>query len=143
MLVYPQYVISVARDGEGGDDGDFWKCIRNYFAGGQGGGSRIRNAIPPSAMETKLPDKEIEKLSTPNKEENFQEKPSKPFYYVLPPNSGLQYIPGIFPKFNVNNPFLATLNTKSTIDVLTPQKKENVQIIGDVKPIDIEPKERN
>lgn len=75
------YFNSCDEGGEGGDDGGF---------GGFGSGKYQRKRIPiiiPPPIESKLPDKEAEKIDAPEKEKVDENKPSKPFYYVLPPNS--------------------------------------------------------
>lgn len=150
--MYPQHQFLLPREGEGGEGGGFWQSVINYF-GCEGGESLLRTAIPPT-IDTKLPDKEVEKLGTTsiiNNEDKFDEKPLKPFYYVLPPSPGLHYYypqtsfvgqSNIFPKFNGYNPF--SINTKSTSGVLTPRTKEiNDQVKEDLKSYAVHTKEKH
>lgn len=100
--MYPQYQFLVPREGEEGGGG-FWQTIVNYFGGcGEGGegGAYFRRIIPPT-IDTKIPEGDTEKQGPPTKEDGIDRKPSKPFYYVLPPSPGFNYY---FPQPNLFNP---------------------------------------
>lgn len=104
--------------GEGGEGeeggGGFWQSIFNYFGScGEGDGSSFRAIIPPTS-DLKHPDGDLEKQGPTEKKENNYRKPSKPFYYVLPPAPNINYyysqpdISGqqnILPKYIASIPF--------------------------------------
>lgn len=100
------------KEGEGGGQGGgeggggFWQTVINYFGscggagdeGGEGGGELvrkviIRKAIIPPPVEIKVPERESEKLGATETEkvEVDELKPSKPFYFVLPPSPNQLY----------------------------------------------------
>lgn len=112
------------REGEGGGDGGggFWQSVINYFGScdGGGGGGGFRRIIPPT-IDTKIPDGETDKQGITQKEDGIDRKPSKPFYYVLPPTPGFNYYfpqpnlfnqPNLYPKYISTNAF-RTPNAKS------------------------------
>lgn len=112
MLLYPQYQFVVPREGEGGEGeagGGFWQSIINYF-GTCGGGDEYfrRRTIPPpidptkipgaDTIDIKVPGGDTEKQGSKEKDDGIDRKPSKPFYYVLPPAPGFNYY---FPQPNL------------------------------------------
>lgn len=97
-MEYPQYQSIVPRQGGGGggESGGWWQSLQKYFCGGGGGLETdapvlIRVFIPPN-VDIKLPEKETEKYGPTGEKIDVNEidkKPSKPFYFVLPPNQVL------------------------------------------------------
>lgn len=132
-MLYPQFV---PREGEGGGDGGggFWQGVINYFGscGGEGSGSYIR-IIPPT-IETKVPDGDTEK--TMQKEGgSIDRKPSKPFYYVLPPSPGFNHY---FPQPDLfNQPIVTTsfrisnaksINDRKISNEMNTENPSNIEI---------------
>lgn len=150
MLLYPQYRY-VLRDGE--DGGGFWQQVINYFGScGEGGGGASANfrAIIPPTVDTKIPEAgaeaaaQPEKQGEPPKEILIDRKPSKPFYYVLPPSPEFNYYfpqpdlfkPQAIPPNSIQTYILSSSFRKSPLNYITPEidirqskaKSINVQI---------------
>lgn len=114
LLVYPQYQLLPSRQdgggggGQGGSGGGFWQTFQSYFCGDMVD-APVRARIPPN-IDMKLTEKEAEiDGSTEQKVEadKVTKEPSKPYYFVLPPNQlpsyyyypSTQFVqPSIFPK---------------------------------------------
>ncbi|XP_055306042.1 uncharacterized protein LOC129570455 [Sitodiplosis mosellana] len=131
VLLYPQYRYVVPRDGEAGEFGnDFWQSLTNYFSScgdGGGGGAYFRRIIPPT-IETKIPEGDTEKQGEAEKEIGIDRKPSKPFYYVLPPSPGFNYY---FPQPNLfNQPIIESKYIASSSFRMPNAKSINVQVVS-------------
>lgn len=97
MLVIPKE----GEESGGGDGGGFWQSFISSF--GSCDETRVSNfdnkefqrkqipKIVPPPIDSKIPESEIEKQNSTDKEQTNEIKPSKPFYYVLPPNSDYLY----------------------------------------------------
>lgn len=82
-----RYVVLIPRDGEE-DGGGFWESLISSFAScDEGGGGGYQHKRIPPPIDSKLPNKEAEKIDALEKEKVDEIQPTKPFYYVLPPNS--------------------------------------------------------
>lgn len=106
ILVYPQYrpIVPSGRGqselGGGGNAGGFCQALNGFFSGCSTPDAPARSVIPPSINPVSvgsLTEKEPEKLGPTGEKIESDEKPSKPFYFVLPPNSILkpQYVQSI------------------------------------------------
>lgn len=91
-MEYPPYQTIVPRQGSGdGESGGWWQSLQKYFCGGgveTDAPILIRVFIPPN-VDIKLPEKETEKYGPTGEKidvDEIDKKPSKPFYFVLPPN---------------------------------------------------------
>lgn len=131
--MYPQYQYRYvsARDGEEG--GGFWQQVINYFGscgegGGGGASANFRKIIPPT-VDTKVPEAEaeIEKQGEPPKESVIDRKPSKPFYYVLPPSPGFTYY---FPQPDLFKPQIIPPNAIQSYISSTSFRKSNAKSIN-------------
>lgn len=132
-MFYPQFV---PREGEGGGEGGFWQGVINYFGscGGESSGRYFR-IIPPT-IETKIPDGDPEKQGTIQKEdESIDRKPSKPFYYILPPSPGFNHY---FPQpYLFNQPIVTTsfrisnaksINDRKISNEINTENPSNIEI---------------
>lgn len=132
----------VPRDDES-DGGNGWENWQSYWdqfsswtgcGAGSGRDGLFRAIIPPS-VETKLPDNEPDKQGTIDKAEQIDQKPSKPFYYVLPPalppfnyyylQPNLFDQQKIFPKYITSNPS-ANFET-NTANLMNPRNVESIK----------------
>lgn len=135
-MLYPQFV---PREGEGGGEGGggFWQGVFNYFGSCGGEGSGTYSRIIPPTTQTTVTDGNAEKQGTMQKEDGLiDRKPSKPFYYVLPPSPGFNHY---FPQPDLfNQPFVTTSfrisNAKSINDRMISKNDE----INTKNPSDIE-----